>query len=133
MTVSRQGLVAAASLALLSLLSSQSAAIIQFHKEFVAAYVETSKDEGFVKAATEAKCYICHVGKKRTNRNAYGQQLSELLDKKKDKSDKKKIQEALAKVAEMRSDPEDEKSPTFGELIAEGKLPGGEVQKDDPQ
>ena len=125
--------IAVASLLLVSAMSTKSLAIIQFHKEFVAAYVETSKNEEFVKLVTEAKCYICHVGKKRTKRNAYGQQLAELLDKKKDKSDKKKIQEALAKVAEMHSDPEDEKSPTFGELIKSGKLPGGEVQKEDPK
>jgi hypothetical protein len=122
-----------ATFVLVGILSPPSSAIIQFHQEFVATYVEESEDEEFVRAAKEARCYICHVGKKRTNRNVYGEQLSELLDKKKDKSDKKKIHEALEKVARLHSDPKDEKSPTFGELIKEGKLPGGEPQKEDPK
>jgi hypothetical protein len=128
-----RALIAVVSFLLVSVWCTRSSAIIQFHNEFRAAYLAENKDKGFVKLATEAKCYICHVGKKRTNRNAYGQQLAELLDKTKDKANKKKIREALEKVAAMHSDPEDEKSPTFGELIKAGKLPGGEVQKEDPK
>jgi hypothetical protein len=112
---------------------ASSLAIIPFYNEFRAAYVAENKDKDFVKSVTEAKCFVCHVGKKRTDRNAYGQQLAELLDKTKDKANKKKIREALDKVAEMRSDPEDEESPTFGELIKAGKLPGGDVQKESPK
>jgi hypothetical protein len=66
-------------------------------------------------------------------RNAYGMQLATLLKKEnfaaarlKDEPDKVKseIEEALNKVAEMKSGGDD--SPTYGALIAEGKLPGGE-------
>lgn len=125
--------IAGASVLLVGMLSTTSSAIIQFQREFLATYVEKNENKEFVKAAKEARCHVCHVGKKRTNRNVYGEQLAELLDKTKDKANKKKIHEALAKVAEMHSDPKDEKSPTFGDLIKQGKLPGGEVQKEDPK
>lgn len=131
--MTRRVWIAVASLVLVGLFSMESPAIIQFHREFLATYVDKNENEEFVKAAKEARCHICHVGRKRTNRNVYGQQLSELVDKTKDKANKKKIQEALAKVAKMHSDPQDEKSPTFGDLIKKGKLPGGEVQKEDPK
>jgi len=87
---------------------------------------QESKDEE--KALKKLRCLTCHQGKKKKHRNAYGMQLSELLDKKKDKKDKEKIIEALKKVAEMRSDPKDEKSPTFGDLIKQGKFPGGSLE-----
>ena len=87
---------------------------------------QDSKDEE--KKLKKFRCLTCHQGKKKKNRNAFGMQLSELLDKKKDKKDKEKIVEALKKVAEMRSNPEDDSSPTFGELLAEGKLPGGTLE-----
>lgn len=126
-------LTALGAVVLVCIFSTPSPGIIQFHKEFVAVYVEQSDNEEFVRAVKEARCFICHVGKKRTNRNVYGQQLSELLDKKADRANKKKIHEALAQVAQMPSDPENEKSPTFGELIKTGQLPGGEIQKEDPK
>ena len=55
------------------------------------------------------------------------------MDKKEDAKDKEKILAALKKVEDLHSDPEDDKSPTYGELIRANKLPGGpleEVQKD---
>lgn len=125
-------LVAGVAMVLVGVLSTESPAIIQFYKEFNATYVDNSENEQFSKAAKKARCYVCHVGKKRTNRNAYGKRLADLLDKKKDKRNKKKIHDALVKVAKMHSDPEDEKSPTFGDLIKAGKLPGGKIQKQDP-
>ena len=39
------------------------------------------------------------------------------------------IKKALAKVAEMHSDPKDDKSPTYGELIKASKLPGGDLEE----
>ncbi|HEY2894440.1 MAG TPA: hypothetical protein VGJ16_09520, partial [Pirellulales bacterium] len=59
-------------------------------------------------------------------RNEYGKALDELLDKKADMKDTKKIQEALETVAGKNSDPKNPSSPTFGDLIKQGKLPGGE-------
>ncbi len=42
------------------------------------------------------------------------------------KKDPVKIKDLLEKAAKEHSDANDDKSPTFGELIKEGKLPGKE-------
>jgi hypothetical protein len=101
-----------------------------FKKEFVAKYVKkdptTDEDKAFAAAVTKANCNVCHVGKTKKVRNEYGKALDELLDKKADMKNTAKIQEALDKVGGMKSDPKDDTSPTFGELISKGKLPGGE-------
>lgn len=103
-------------------------AIVPFMREFAAKYVDKESADpemqAFAKAVKTAKCNLCHKGKKKKDRNAYGEALSELLDKKKDKKDKAKIQEALEKVAQRKSSPDDDQAPTFGELIAQNKLPG---------
>lgn len=105
-------------------------AVAPFKKEFEAKYVKadpsTPEEKALAAAVGQAKCNVCHVGKKKKDRNAYGEALSVLLDKKKDMKDKAKIQAALDKVAAMKSNPDDPGSPTFGELIEQGKLPGGE-------
>ena len=105
-------------------------AIDPFKKEFDAKYVKAepgSPEETALAAAVKtAKCNICHVGVKKKDKNAYGVALDALLDRKTDAKDKAKIQEALDKVAAMKSDPNDAASPTFGELILQGKLPSGE-------
>jgi hypothetical protein len=102
----------------------QAFAIKQFADEFKAAYVE----EGTPLAAEveKAKCNVCHMGKSKKDRNAYGQALSELLDKKEDKDNKDKIRQALETVAAKPS--AGAGSPTFGDLIKEGKLPGGPAE-----
>ena len=109
-------------------------ALIQFQKEFILKYVkkesEDPKEQEFAKTVKEAKCHVCHKGKKKKNFNVYGAALSELLDKKKDKKDKKKIIESLDTVSKQKSDPKDDKSKTFGELIAEKELPGGKPVKE---
>jgi len=115
-------------------LTRPASAIKQFQNEFEKLYVGEGSDSELSKLFKEKelkklRCLTCHQGKKKKkNRNAYGTQLSKLLDKKKDKKDKEKIIEALKKVAEMPSNPEDKNSPTFGALIAEGKLPGGKLE-----
>ncbi|MEM8947045.1 MAG: hypothetical protein AAGD11_17860, partial [Planctomycetota bacterium] len=81
----------------------------------------------FAKSVLEAKCYVCHQGRKKKNRNAYGSELAKLLDKKKDAKNPKKIIEALEKVAKLPSDAKDKDSPTFGDLIKAGRLPGGSL------
>ncbi|MBI2824389.1 MAG: hypothetical protein HYX69_06855 [Planctomycetia bacterium] len=117
----------------LSLSTAQ--AIAPFKKEFDAKYVKkdsTVPSEQVLAAAVDkAKCLVCHAknaeGKEdKKLRNPYGQALDQLLDKKTDMNNKQKIQEALDKVAEMKSNASDPKSPTFGDLIKQGKLPGGE-------
>jgi hypothetical protein len=101
-----------------------------FRDEFVAVYVKAEssepKDKAFAAAVEKAKCSICHVGKVKKNRNRYGKALAELLSRKTDTEDKEKIQAALKKVEPKHCDPKDEKSPTFGELIHAGRLPGEE-------
>jgi hypothetical protein len=105
-------------------------AIAPFQKVFMEEYIDKHEDKEFAKyVKTKAKCHICHQGKKRTNHNAYGVHLVDLLDKKKDIRDVEKIKAALEKVAKMHSDPKDDKSPTYGDLIKESKLPGGDLEE----
>jgi hypothetical protein len=119
------GLIAA--LTLLSL-TKPAQAIPSFQKELLKLYAE-DKESQFAQLAASAKCFICHQGKNRHHRNPYGQQLDPLLDKKTDKKDPDKIIAALKQVAEMHSVAGDDSSPTFGELIAQGKLPGGTLKE----
>lgn len=104
-------------------------AIKQFQDQFIAKYVKKDSSDPAEKSLADAvakvKCNLCHDAntKSKKDRNAYGQALSELLDKMKDKNDKEKINAALEKVAGMPSDPSDNGSATFGALIAEGKVP----------
>lgn len=110
-----------------SLTLSTASAIPPFAAEFKARYVkenpETDEEKALAAAVEKVKCNVCHMGKEKKERNAYGKALDELLDKKEDAKNKEKIQEALEAVEEMKAD---EDGPTFGELIKEGKLPGGE-------
>jgi len=117
------------------LMISSAHAVPAFKKEFDAKYVvKDSPDatvKAFAEAASKANCQICH-GKDATGkndpkkRNAYGQALDKLLDKKTDAKDIPKIQEALDTVAKEKSNADDASSKTFGELIKEGKLPSAE-------
>jgi hypothetical protein len=108
-------------------------AIAQFQAAFIKEYINSHPDKEFQKyVKTKAKCHICHQGKvtpKNVHHNAYGKHLVDLLDPKEDKKDAKKIKEALDKVAKMHVDPKDEKSPTYGDLIKQSKLPGGELEE----
>lgn len=98
----------------------------EFKKEFDKKYVHkgaTAPNEAALfQAADKAKCNICHMGKTKKQRNAYGVTLSKFVTKK-DKKNAAKIQEALDKAEAEHSDPANATSPTFGELIKEGKLP----------
>jgi mono/diheme cytochrome c family protein len=104
-------------------------AIKSFSDQFLDMYVKADSTEAadvaLAGAVKTAKCNVCHKGKNKKERNAYGQALSELLDKKADAKDIDKIRASLEKVAAMPSNPADAASPTFGALIKEGKLPGG--------
>ncbi len=112
-----------------------------FWKEFEAKYAKPDsadeKEKAFAALVTNAKtgkCNVCHVDKQEKKvRNAFGKQLNTILKKDnfkaerlKDEPDKCKAEiiAALEAVAAMKSG--DDKSPTFGELIAQGKLPGGD-------
>ena len=98
-----------------------------FQKQFLAKYADGT-DEAFTKLAkSDAKCLVCHQGKSKKHRNPYGEALSELIGKK-DQKNADKIVSALEEVAKKPSNAEDPASPTFGDLIAEGKLPGGDLE-----
>ncbi len=105
-------------------------AIKVFQDVFVAEYIEPESETELAELASNKRmsCLICHQGKKKKHHNPYGEHLEDLLDKKKDAKNKEKILEALEKVNAMHVDAEDESSPTYGELIAEGKLPGGKLE-----
>ncbi len=116
--------------ALLAWWSPRAQADKAFFDEFVAKYVkadsENAKDQAFKAAVDKAKCKVCHEGKAKKNRNVYGRALAKFLSRKTDKENKPKIQASLDKVAAMKIDPGDQKSPTFGDLIKQGKLPAGD-------
>lgn len=108
----------------------QAAAFPAMQAAFYKEYLTDSANPDYVKMVkTEAKCGLCHQGKKsKKNRNAYGAHLAELVDMKKDARNADKLKEALVTVAAMHSVEGDATSPTYGELIAEGKLPGGDLK-----
>ena len=134
-----QVLIVSAGLFLSCGLTSSAVAVKQFQTEFYRLYDIDGKAEqptDFAKTVLKAKCFLCHKGKKKKNHNLYGQELEQLLDKKKDAKNPEKIALAIQKVAKLRTDPKDKKSPTYGELIQAGNLPGGslkEAKKDPPE
>ena len=89
--------------AMLWLGTPQAKAIKQFKDQFEAKYVkpdsQDAKEKALAEAAAKAKCLICHEGKSKKSRNAYGRALAELLDRKKDRDNQEKIQAALDAVA----------------------------------
>jgi cytochrome c2 len=116
---------------LLSTSAQQAAAVLQFYKVWETEYLTDHPDLEFAALVKKPanRCYVCHVGKKRSHRNVYGAQMDELLDRTKDVKDKEKIVAAIKQVGAMHSDPNDDTSPTFDELIAAGKFPGGNLEE----
>lgn len=118
---------------LFGLAAPRALAIKQFKDEFDAKYVKPDskdpKEKALAEAATQAKCLICHEGASKKDRNPYGHALAKLLDRKEDKDNKEKIQAALDTAAKEKSKADDPNAPTFGDLIKEGKLPGGEPKE----
>jgi uncharacterized lipoprotein NlpE involved in copper resistance len=117
----------AVALSLIVLSNDQAQAIPAFKTEFDNMYVKKDstdpKEKTFAEACEQAKCNICHVGKNKKEKNDYGKALDELLDKKADAKNPDKIKEALKTVEGQHSKPGDDTSPTFGDLLKEGKLP----------
>ena len=108
----------------------QALAIPAFKREFQKLYIHPDTNEEFAKLVKNNKtgCFVCHQGKKRKHHNPYGEHLKQLLDKKKDAKNKEKIIAALKKVEKMHTDPDDDKSPTYGKVIKANKLPGGPLE-----
>lgn len=94
-----------------AMLRNEAQARPQYCKLFIGHYTE-------VKAAAEAKCGICHVGEKKSDRNNYGIALSKAVAK--NEKDEAKIKEALTKVEAEKSAVE---GKTFGDLLKAGQLP----------
>jgi hypothetical protein len=102
----------------------------QYKVAFLAKYVKPDStdpaEKAFAGLVKEANCQVCHEpGMNRKLRNQYGKELAKVFDPPNQK-DKMKIDEVLDKVAAIHLDEKDPKSPTFGELIKQGKLPGGD-------
>ncbi len=106
---------------ILSLAQSPAEAIPPFQKEFVKMYAPPGSP--LAAKVKKVKCNICHKGKKKKDRNAYGEALAKLLDRKKDKKNVEKIRKALKTVESQSAKPG---GPTFGELLKAGKLPAEE-------
>lgn len=126
----RSFLVAATSALLLAALTtavmpSPVRAMPPFKKAFDAKYVKPDspdpKHQAFAASVKKVNCNLCHQGKEKKKRNAYGKAVDKHLDK--NEKDPVKIEAALHKAAAERSDPDDEDSPTYGELIEQGQLP----------
>jgi hypothetical protein len=108
----------------IGLSQSPARAIKPFLEEFKGKYVKpdgTDGDKEFAAKVEKQQCNVCHMGKSKKMRNDYGKALGKFV-KKEDKDAKEKIQEALDKAAEEKS----ADGKTFGELIKEHQLPGGE-------
>ena len=117
-----------AALALALAAPQRAAAHAEHQREFQNLYAKKPDvDKDFKKLVRSAKCYVCHQGKEdRKNYNRYGKALTAHLTEA-DRKNKKKIIEALETVAAELSNGEG--SPTFGELIAKGELPGGPLEE----
>jgi hypothetical protein len=98
----------------------------EFDKKYNVKSPTSDMEKSLAEKVNTAKCNVCHEGTSKKKRNVYGQAVNQYL-KKTDMKDIAKIQEALAKVEADHSVKGDDKSPTFGDLIKQGKLPGGDV------
>lgn len=103
-----------------------------YFNEFKAKYLKpdgSAEDKAYAeKINDKVKCLVCHGkddnGKEQKKiRNAYGKALEKLI--KKMEKDKEKINEGLDQAADEKSSDKKD-APTFGELIKDHKLPGGE-------
>ena len=116
-----------AALGLTGLAATPALAVKEFKDAFQAKYIKAdsteANDVALASAFDQASCTVCHAaGDNKKIRNDYGKQLAKLVTKA-DKKNKAKIQAALDAVAKLKSNPSDPTSPTFGEKIANGKLP----------
>jgi hypothetical protein len=134
-TPMKRGLISIFSLMVLAcaaLASIDSArARLPYKKEWEKRYVKKDSalpaEKALTVAVETAKCNVCHMGESKKEHNTYGTELKKFLTKN-DQKNKEKIQKAFEEVEKMRSPEGGAGSPTFGELIKQGKLPGGEAK-----
>ena len=111
-------------------------AIPAFSDVFKKEFLDTHPDKKFAETVNGKdengkviKCLVCHQGFKiKKARNAYGDQLDAILDRKTDAKDIEKIVAAIKKVNEMHVDPKDDKSETYGDRIKASKWPAGDLE-----
>ena len=115
---------------LVSATARPAAAVLQFYKVWETEYLTNHPDKDYAALVKKPanRCFVCHVGKKRTHRNAYGAQMEEALDWKKDAKDKEKILAAIKAAGEKHVDPNDDSSETFADRIEASKFPAGELE-----
>ena len=120
-------------------LSPSAKAIAPFKKAFQTKYVNPSDNASLKAAFKKASCNTCHVkGKKKTTRNAYGEELSKLIEGNANKRIKeagkdgkdarkamqaqilKELDEVFDKVGKM---PSGDGEPSYDDLIQSGQLP----------
>ncbi|PHS05516.1 MAG: hypothetical protein COA78_15205 [Blastopirellula sp.] len=115
--------------------ANEASATSDINKTFIAKYnvkePKTDSEKALSALAAKAKCNVCHIGKKKKDRNEFGQAIAKLVDKDEMKALKsaKKTEELTKMITDALNKVEKEKNKagkTFGELIKAGKLPGGE-------
>jgi hypothetical protein len=113
---------------MLLVMASSASALPPFQKEFQKEYLETLKDQKFAAELEKSnvKCLVCHQGRHKKNRNAFGMAVGKFLTKK-DAKHPEKIAEGLKKALAMHVDPKDPKSETFLDRLKAGKWPGGDL------
>lgn len=110
--------------------ASPSFAIAPFYKAFKAQHLDKLEDKTFAEEVDKEtnRCFVCHQGKSKKNRNAFGVEVGKLLTKK-DKDNTAKIEENLKKALEMHVDPKDPKSETYMDRLKAGKWPVGTLEE----
>jgi hypothetical protein len=110
---------------------STSSARPAYYAIFKKEYLDMHKDKKFAETVDKTegggKCLICHQGKKKDNRNAFGKELSKLITKK-DQKNTEKISASIKKVLAMKVDPKDKKSKTYMDRLKASEWPGGKLE-----
>jgi cytochrome c2 len=102
----------------------------KFFAVFKKEYLDKHPDKKYIEAVEkmDVRCLVCHQGKKsKKNRNAFGEHLDTLLDRKKDLKNDKKIADSIKKVLAMKVDPKNEKSETYMDRLKASKWLAGNL------
>jgi hypothetical protein len=121
-------LLVATSLLYVATAARPAGAMIVFFNQLKADVLDKLEDKKFVEEVTKTnnRCFVCHQGKDRKNRNVMGLEMSKLI--KKTEKDKAKISAAIKKVLELHVDPKDEKSETYLDRLKHSKWPAGKLE-----
>jgi hypothetical protein len=106
-------------------------AVLQFYKVFEAEHLTNHPDQEFVALVKKPanRCYVCHVGKKRSHRNEFGALMEEPLDWKKDSKDKEKIAAAIDDALAKPVDPNNPSGETYADRLGKSLFPAGELDE----